>query len=372
MQSIVKILTGIFATILFFSCEKTIDFDGDIMHTQIVVNGVLTPEMNVSASILKSRSQLSEDDFFESLTNAKADLYVDGVFTETLKYEGRIDTSRVYLPYDVIKETPYNRGIYMGKTTVEAGKTYRLEISSDGLDAVKCETTVPIPVAFAGKDTSRMEVEQDWGTTGLFSVSVGFKDPKNIDNYYRIYSSTLSGSALTYNNGSETVIYPDTILTYYDYPGYVDPSDPIFYESNNEANDIVMGTPNNQFSIFSDGQIRGQEHTLKINFNYTLTNEGNASGRFSTRTIIFYSLSKEYFEYLNTVNYHFWYAEDYFSEPVPVYSNVIGGMGIWGSESYCIYEVTTGEYPMEGKIYIDRHEYYNSNNGYVGGYGSPY
>ncbi len=372
MQSIVKTLTGIFVAILFFSCEKTIDFDGDTINPKIVVNGILTPETKVSASILKSRSQLSEDIFFESLTNAKADLYVDGTLVETLKYEGRIDTSRVHLPYDVVKETPYNRGIYMGETTVEAGKTYRLEISCDGFDAVSCETTVPTPVAFSEEDTSRLEVEQDWGITGLFSVSIGFKDPTNIDNYYRISSSTLSGSELSYYQGSEIVISPDTILTYYDYPGYVDPSDPIFYESNNEANDIVMGTPSNQFAIFSDGQIRGQEHTLKINFNYNLTNEGNASGRFSTRTIIFYSLSKEYFEYLNTVNYHFWYAEDYFSEPVPVYSNVIGGMGIWGSESYYKYEVTTGEHPMEGKIYIDRHEYYNSNNGYGGGYGSPY
>ncbi len=356
MQTQIKIITGILIAILFYSCEKTIEFEGELTNTQIVVNGILRPGEQISAGIYESKSFLEDADFFESITNAKADLYVDGTFVETLLYEEKVDTLTEYLEYGVTNKTIYNSGNYFGETTIEAGKTYRLEVSCDGLNTVNCETTVPIPVQITNVDTSSTEFEAATYQYTLLTFTFTFTDEGSTNNFYRMRTDNIIGNPLGYHE-SDTTIYTDTIIISFTENAGFSTSDPIFNDNNNEANEIVMGAPVNQYAIFTDGNIDGAEYNLKISYSYLTSNEYQTPGSFNTKKFFLSSLSEEYYNYLNSANYHFWYDEDYFSEPVPVYSNVEGGMGIWASESFSQYNFTHGEYPIDGKTYVHYEDY---------------
>uniref|UniRef100_UPI0032174DED DUF4249 domain-containing protein n=1 Tax=uncultured Draconibacterium sp. TaxID=1573823 RepID=UPI0032174DED len=355
--------------ILFCSCEKTIDFNSDQVKPKIVVNALLTQGTKVSVSITKSKSLLSDKDYFEVLANAKADLYVNDEFVETLEFESRADTLEKHYHYGAITKTPVDKGVYTSETEVEAGKTYRLEVACDGMDNVSCETTVPMPVEIISVDTVTVVADENEYYGKYLAYRLKFKDPEDMSNYYRFQMDYTRGTVLT-RYADEQYVNTDTVVLYESYYYGYQLDDPIFENSENEANDIVMGTPENQYAIFTDKKINGKEYTLSSQlFNYSNSySEEQAPGNFMTYRLTLYSINKDYFDYLNTVNYQSWYSDDYFSEPVPVYSNVEGGLGIWSSAGISQYNLTEGDYPVSGKIYISQEDL-NQN---WGGYGYNY
>lgn len=368
MNQLLKTAICIFSGFLFFSCEKTIEFKGGDIQPRIVVYGNVIPGQPITASLFRSRSLFRAERFFESLPNAKADLYVNDILLETLVYEGRIDTLTEHLAYDVINEFTYHVGNYRGETVGEIGKTYRLEISCDGFDPVSCETTVPQAVDITKIDTFMSYAETDYGNNVQVGIGVHFKDPADGENFYRLQSDNTRGIVQfdRYNPQGENFVPTDTIVVRKNFGEGLNLMDPIF-NNENQANDIILGTPYNRFGIFDDGMINGKSYMLSFStFGYNILPEELEHGNFNLWEISLISMSKGFYDYLNSANYHFWYSDDPFSEPVPVYSNVKGGMGIWASSNASNAKVLIGTYPMEGKTYIE-------NNGYYGGYGSsPY
>lgn len=377
MQTLLKpFITILLITVLFGSCTKTINFNSDQLEAKIVVNSLLIANSKITTSITKSQNLLLTNDFFEPLKNAKADLYVNDQFAETLKFESKTDTFIKQLNYGVVEKIPYDKGVFISETTAEAGKTYRLEVSCDGMDNVSCETTVPYKVEITSVDTSSEAIDDEWSDYRYKLLQVKFKDPRDISNYYRVQLDNTRGSAVTYfQEKDDQYIFSDTILIANSYGSYFNMADPIFKTSENEANDIIMGTPNNRYAIFDDSQISGKEYNITIQEynNWKQTPEDSVSGNFVIQKITLYSINKDYFDYLNTANYHFYFDEDYFSEPVPVYSNVIGGLGIWGSANTSQFSIIQGVYPMPGKTYMPHEDYYkNQYDGYGGGYSGGY
>lgn len=371
------ILIGILFTALFYSCEKTIEFNGADMDPKIVVRGNLSPGYRVWAHISKSRSLLSEEEFYRSLPNAIAKLYENDVYVETLEYAGWVDTFRKQLPHDVVKEYTFTNGTYSGKTVAKIGKTYRLEVSCDGFESVIGETTVPEPVEIIKFDTITELVEMDYGTVKNSWIYIYFHDPNGTRNYYMLQSGMTTGRVLNYYDqfSGQPFVPSDTILV--NQGGYsgIQLADPIF-KNNSQAEDIIMGSPDNRFAIFNDSQIDGKEYKLGIIYSdsyyggggyypyqgggtYNHSGDGTEFGSFVSLNIKLVAISKDYYDFLNTANYHFWFSDDPFSEPVPVASNVIGGMGCWGASSASEINVVSGTYPMPGKTYINEYEYYN-------------
>lgn len=375
MKKLIYIFTGILFTGVFYSCEKTIDFNGDFMKQKIVVNGNLMAGNKIWAGIYKSRSLLSEEDFYHSLPNAEVKLFENGVYIETLEYKGSLDTLRKQLPYDVVKEYVYNRGSYWGKIVAEVGKTYRLEISCDGFDPVTCETTIPAPVEITKVDTITEVSDIGNGPVKNSWIYIHFKDPVGTKNYYMLQSERTTGWVLNYfeQYSGEPFVPSDTIFLRYESFTGIQLADPVF-NNNNQADDVIMGSPDNRFAIFNDSQINGKDYKLGVTYydpyygggGYNpypgeVNNpiDGTEYGNFSSLTIKLVSITKEYYDYLNTANYHFYFTDDPFSEPVPVASNVIGGMGIWAASSSSEINILKGTYPMTGKTYIKEYDYYN-------------
>ncbi len=379
MQTKLNVLIGIFVMALFYSCEKTIDFEGKNMDPKIVVHGNLIEGYPVRALVFKSRSLLLDEEFYNSLPNAVVELYEDEIYTETLEYSGRVDTFRKQLPYDVIKEYIFTNGSYSGKTIAKAGKSYRLEIKCDGFESVTCKTTMPEPIGITKFDTITEVRETENGPVVYSWIYIHFHDPAGIQNFYMLQSDRTSGRLLNnYDQSSGNTFVPsDTILVRTESYSNIGLSDPVF-NNFSQANDVIMGAPENRYGIFTDLLIDGKDYKLGVlngnpyfaNGGYNPyqgggggngNNVGNGAeyGIFNSLNIKLVSITKEYYDYLNTANYHFYYSEDPFSEPVPVASNVIGGMGIWSASSISIINVTDGIYPMPGKTYINEYEYYN-------------
>lgn len=378
MKTRIYIFLGIALATLFYSCEKTIDFKGDYMESKLVVNGNLMAGNKIWAGIYKSRSFLSEEEFYHSLPNAEVKLYENGVYVETLEYKGSLDTLRKQLPYDVVKEYVYNRGSYFGRTIAQAGKSYRLEVTCNGFETVTCETTIPAPVEITKIDTFTEIIVKDYGVLKYNWINIHFHDPVETQNYYMLQSDRTTGFVLNHNysNVEEPFVPSDTILVRNDSYTGIQFFDPVF-NNNNQAEDVIMGSPNNQYGIFNDSKIDGKDYKLSL-VNYNLyesggynpyqsdgnennSNDGFEYGNFNLLNIKLVSITKEYYNYLNTANYHFWFSDDPFSEPVSVASNVNGGMGIWAASGASEVKVVQGIYPMPGKTYINEYDYYNQN-----------
>ncbi len=362
MNTIHKIGLSLIILAFLFSCEKTIEFKGDNMEPKIVVNALLVVGEPISVQIMKSRSLLSDKPFVEALPEAKALLYEDGVLLETL------DTMLISYPTDNGEVLKYFGG-FGGKTIPKPGKTYRLEVSNDGLQPVSCETTVPQTVEIVKIDTiTELTVNEDSKNLSLMlKITLHFSDPAGKENYYRLESSKTIGTIKNfYLQFSWQPFTPsDTIIVRSYFNHSIELLDPVF-KSEGQANEVIFGSPDNRFSIFNDALIDGKDYGLTI-YNYISYSPyehkaGLEYGNFDLQKISLISLSKEYHDYLHSVNYHSWYSDDFFSEPYPVLSNVRGGMGIFGSSNISTAEILIGKYPMEGKTYID-------SPSYGGGYG---
>lgn len=343
--------------VLFSACEKTIEFNGTDTDPKIVVNGLVTPGNPIEITLTKSQSFLSEQ-YNESLSNAEVNLYIDDVFAEKLT---------LYISRDsTVYGTAINENmIYRSQAVAESGKTYRLEVSSPGLPPVSCQTTVPDPVNLQQVDTATEIVREEWGERQFLVVKLKFVDEAKSKDYYRIQLDESSGYNLSsYDTVSHTFEYSDTVIVSTQVSMNFDKYDPIF-EGNDKADDLISGTPDNQFAIFDDSGIHGTEYTLQLKLNTYPWYSEEGSGNFIEKKILFYRITSEYYEYLKSANSHFWYADDYFSEPVPVYSNVKGGLGIFGSATPIIHTIVDGEYPLNNKVYINQNDYYN-----YGGYTS--
>jgi hypothetical protein len=346
------------------------------MEPKIVVNGNLMAGYPIRAAIYKSRSLLSDEEFYNSLPNAEVKLYENDIYVETLEYAGRVDTFRKQLPYDVVKEYIFTNGAYSAKTVAKVGKTYKLEISCDGFEPVTCETTIPAPVEITKVDTITEVHDFGNGQVKNLWIYIYFHDPAGTNNYYMLQSEKTTGRVLNYYDqfSGKTFVPSDTILVRQEGYTGIQLADPVF-NNNNNADDVVMGSPENRFAIFSDSQIDGKDYKLSLVYNDPYygggyyspyqndgsnnnSGDGTEYGNFSTLKIQLVSITKQYYDYLNSANYHFWFTDDPFSEPVPVASNVIGGMGSWGASSSSEIKLVNGTYPMPGKTYINEYEYY--------------
>src|SRR5665811_240585 len=131
----IQIILLVISVVFLSSCEKTIEFEKDLIQPKIVVNAIFYSGAKYQYVIVqKSRSILNDNNYFEALPNANVKLYEGDVFLKELNYVGRVDTFYNNMAYDVLEKIPYENGVFIDSTlNIKAGSTYRLEISNDCL-----------------------------------------------------------------------------------------------------------------------------------------------------------------------------------------------------------------------------------------------
>lgn len=270
-------------TIIFNGCISDITVDFEKSPAEFVLNSILNPQNDTVFVSLSYTKSIDSEQSFEAVDNAKIELFAGEKSVGKFLYA---DSSRYYLPINV-----------------KPGKTYRIEAET-AKNKVWAETTVPENM----EATIQIDNPEDY----LKNYLVQLKDNQQKENFYWISVTGFEGSM---KNRSKNIAC--ALRSNFEY-----------------ADDF------NQ-SIYNDGRFRF-EYKFYLRFTDLQLSE-------KVTEVVFRPLCIDRPEevFVLSVDYHLdkymksslllqemdLYAEDMpvIYSPQPVYSNIHGGTGIFGS-----------------------------------------
>jgi hypothetical protein len=201
------------------------------------------------------------------------------------------------------------------------GKEYRIIVNYPRLPEASSITAIPDLVKIENIDSSRITLAPGsyYDNNIGFKCKIKFSDPGNESNFY---------------------LFRMHMYTYYDpYSGDYVPyqSEDVWFTSDDpiieEKIDHVNGT---EALLFSDKLINGKSYSLDVVIKGEFIGNPFVPGNYSSYTVHrkaiyfkLYSITKEYFQYLQTLKQ---YSKNYgnpLADPILVNSNVIGGYGMF-------------------------------------------
>jgi hypothetical protein len=323
------------------SCTKTIDFDDEDLANQLVLNSIIYSDQGIRANLTFSTSILTRP------TLAGGGLIAEGTIEI---YENGKLLNEQYSPTGVF-EFPDIRP--------KPGATYKV-VGKSHDKQLEAETTVPEKVEVISIDTM---IVNNYFINKRLQVNVKIKDVAG-DNFYRI---TVSRETLVLNmnvDGKGT-------KKYYQYTGedWISSDNPVFNSLyNNFGGEEFDIGPANDYKIFPDDYFKGKEYSIRFFINnYDFGNPsspgsyggGTIKPIYSRRVVHIQHLSKDLFTYLKYLKLYDFYHDNPFAEPVPVYSNVKNGVGIFAGfndDAKFTYEKVYIPYSMD-TITIDKYPY---------------
>lgn len=334
-------ISFLFFTVFFVSCERDIEFNGEITNPMVVVNSFITPDSTVSAYISLSRFFLKDSIDFQKVSNAEVNLWVNGVLKEKL--------------------VSSNNGIYKGVYKPTITDQIKLTVDVPQLQQVSALANITEAPVVLSVDTQKVSTSKNYITEDRIS-SIGsvvsldtvaiiknykvnykliFKDVAEKTNYYRLIIRCVSFTGMwNYDtNKMDTVL--DLRLPQYSAFDFTDllsgnTKDPLA-DTGNSPVGALLSNATNVYNIFSDEVFNGKTYSLKFSTNqridhyFSIERLKYSSGNILKNKvyIILQSLSKDYYLYLKTRAASS--ASNFFSEPVKVHNNIDGGIGILGS-----------------------------------------
>lgn len=292
------------------SCYQDIDLESYRGEAKIVLNSIVTPDTVVMADI--SRTWFFTDNQpAEDFKDLKVELYINSRLKAIMVYNGEKYLSDIY---------------------PEEGDTIRICTEVEGKKVV-AEDVVPklvqlkdviVSHRMVPSENSSIEVDGDGnviekGKDNEFTYQITFQDEAGEKNFYFIRIEEC-------DNRQEL--------------GTLDYSyEPVFHLLSEQINGGMTGqTIEGQFGLpFSDEGIDGKEYSLTIketgpDFFYDY-------GDFCYRRIRLYSISEAYYSYLVSLlandteqSWQGGMIDAGMAPPVPIYSNIKGGIGILGCQ----------------------------------------
>lgn len=336
MRKMIKYLpASALLALALISCETTIDYKGPETEPKTVIYALLHPDSLVSVSVAESRSVFKVPWKPRQIPNAVVRLYRDGELLETLKYK-----EPEPLP-DYAPPNPYSK--YVSQTIKpEYGHIYRIEAEVPGFKKAYGEAKLPSPVTAEVTDTSSRDAGYGYRE---MTVRVKFRDPAGEENYYRVSADVLQG---TYFGDKQAPYDPMVPVTLQESDiSYGSLSDPLI-APRQEDDFFDMYMPN-RYYLFKDDLIPGKEYSLKLTYNgfYPRTDYYE----FLYAWFRLNTITRDLYLYLQSYSAHTQAQDNFLAEPVPVYTNVSGGLGVVGAMSTVSDSLKIGEYPVEGVPY---------------------
>jgi hypothetical protein len=314
-----KYFLSIAAVVSFlFSCEKIIEFNGDEVKTKLVLNGLLTSDSIVKIQLTESRFFLDGRPF-NPINDAEVTLWKDGDSIESLQNTGE--------------------GYYTGTYVPREGDNLRITASHSRLDPIECETQIVSPTPVIAVDTAfnrtifytyGYEYENEvWTVTDSTAhcelggdITITFNDPADIAGYYLLTLDLYT----RYANGRVDIR-----------PLYFT-SDDMVFQTNNELPFNDKDGDSRALHLFSDELFDGKEDKqLKIKLGKSSISYLPGTDTNYKIRVTLQSLSPSYYMYLKTREANS--DSDLFTEPVQIYTNIKGGIGIFGNYSNSTYRI---------------------------------
>jgi hypothetical protein len=309
----IKISIVLLISIVFLvSCEKDIEFSGKITDPLIVLNCVISPDSIISAYVSKSKFFLANEPGFDNVENADVLVYLNGKFKE--------------------KMTHVSGGLYISDFIPEAGDNIVLKTSAAGVQSASSQTIISSKPTVISVDTTIESlsyypivsypvgnVDNAPDTTGVnltyqIKMKIKIHDNAKEQNFYRLLATLPANSKENKYSYSYVDITLDGLLS---------------GNQNDPASLINISGSENIFKIFSDELFNGKEFSVALTIsgtNYIKLNDNQTP----YLNINLQNLSSDYYKYLFTLGQSL-SSDGFFSEPVQIYNNVVGGIGIFGS-----------------------------------------
>lgn len=344
-------IVAIIGILFFTSCSKEIVFKGQKLDPKLVVNSIGVVDSTFNVVVSASKPIPGYESRFQYLADATVKLYSDSVELETLQrvsFDGYDKETINQLASSVLN------GTYYGKTVVEAGKHYRIEVSHSNYPTATAEMTAPTKIRIENIDTvSTAYVDAYIGNVRKYKAFIRFTDPANEENFYRLNIYYAIGKNYSEYVDPESGENKETIFieTYFNSYNGIKSDDPVF-ASEQDANDILFGDGGqSNYTVFTDAIFNGKTYDLRVFLTDWVTNRLSAvdttKGEFFQVNFELYSLPKETYYYIMSVGKFDWYSDGLFTEPVQIYNNIENGLGIFGAVSPSRYQFIIGKYPLD-------------------------
>lgn len=312
----------------FASCETEIPFEGKVTEPVLVVNCLACSDSLIQVNVTASRFFLTDEDTFSLVPNATVALYVNGQFTENL--------------------TNLGQGRYQSTHVPSVGEQIRLQATAPGFEPVWAEATLPLQALGFSIDSTITRTETQYLVVGGGSYGGGYDGGYN-GGYGDLQLDTVG---LTYSNIHQFKIHFQDVpvvknyyrlivketssVKGYDYINYQNSFDDlVFGEKKNNMDGMFSESEYDVYSIFSDELIDGKAHTITVysakayNTYYLPTDTTNAK---KTVSIDLQSIDESYYLYLKSLK-ALDIADPFMSEPVQIFTNIQGGLGIAGART---------------------------------------
>lgn len=333
---------------VFWSCENALEFDGEQMAPLLVMNSLISPDSIFTVQLTKSKFFLKDNSTFDPVNNASVELFVNDTLFERLTFSANGNYSSNYKP--------------------RTGDKVRLSAQHSDINTVNAVTDIVKPAQISKIDTATLITDKspifsyEYGGYGdiIESDTIGYSYNKkmniiiNIDddvnkkNFYRVSLRIKQ----YFDDGRES-----EGQFFYE-------SEDMVFGSSDETGLFGEGYSRSQYNEFSDELFNGKKYPFKLSTNFTTyiyTNEkkpDNQGGLIwpqivrNELIVQVHSISESYYKYLKTLNSNS-NTLGFFSEPVQIYSNVKGGIGIFGNYKIDNYII---EIPKE---YMNNNYYYS-------------
>jgi len=287
---------------LIYSCEKIIDIDIPDREKKIVLNSLITPDSIVKIHLSESESILNAGFLIDIIEDATVQLYENNSFATLLLYT--------------------SEGCYVSSDFYPREENqYRVEVSVPGKDPVSSSVLIPDPVKIISIDTNVVIIDE---MGAELQVRLKFVDPKEVENYYIVKAKSY---------GKE----PENPALFGPVNVYLESESPIISQ---------YGKPERGL-VFSDKLIDGSTYELSFDLYFY------PYGSDSLSTFIYFylqSISESYYYYVVSKAMQEELTDNPFAEPVQVYNNIEGGLGIFGAYSSSVdsfrLNFTLGTYPI--------------------------
>lgn len=282
MRSLLKFSFYLVFLIIIQACTKIVDIDLPEHDEKIIVNSFFTDGRPIKVHLTKSISVL--EDSIPLCENAFIQLLENNTVIDTLNRSGD------YYYSDIIPEV---------------AKEYSMIISIPGMDSVICRDIIPEKTNLQSCVLTKSVMTDEDGFV-INELQLNFQDFAGPDFY-------------------EVELTAETIVTEYKMEiWFMKNSDPIITSTG-------LLDYNPKTLIFSDKMFDGKSCSVKV---YYAIQSGEPDYRLK---VIFRSVSESYFRYKEKqFAYLFTLETDIFSgmsEPIQLYSNIIGGYGIFAGYS---------------------------------------
>ena len=291
-------------SLISISCEKVIPFDGEVASKKIVINSIFQSDSTFKVHVSNSKS-IIDSSSFENIENAIVNIkHNNGSFVENLPH--------------------LNNGFYVGQTYPVQNQTYILEVSHPNFENVNALESLPFPITINSIDTVSLT---DPINGDRYEITVNFKDPKNIPNYYLIETYVIFESLLVKNqdtleNDLDTA-KQEMLLT-----------DEVFQNN---------GSPWKEQGLFNDLLFDGNNKNLKVEIpnNDFLEIGDDYTWSYKTKGIRFYlhNISSSYYYYLISLQTFRQASGNPFAQPVQVFSNVNNGFGVFAGSQVNFFDL---------------------------------